>query len=82
MNDANAKPTDKYKVLKDGATWTTNIGYPGYTNAAVAEVYRSGVVPTMCARAASGEVTPEEALDQADSQVRLIFDKWKASGKI
>ena len=40
LNDANARPTDKYKVLKDGATWTTNIGYPGYTNAAIAEVYQ------------------------------------------
>ena len=36
----------------------------------------------MCARAATGQLTPEEALDQADSQVRLIFDKWKARGKI
>jgi multiple sugar transport system substrate-binding protein len=82
MNDAHATPPDKYGVLKDGSNWTTNIGYPGYTSAAIAEVYKSGVVPKMCVRAATGQVTPEEALDQADSQVRLIFDKWKASGKI
>jgi multiple sugar transport system substrate-binding protein len=82
MNDPNARPTDKYEVVKDGVTGTTNIGYPGYTNAAIAEVYRSGVVPTMCAQAATGQLTPEEALDQADRQVGLIFDKWKASGKI
>jgi hypothetical protein len=36
----------------------------------------------MCAQAAIGQLTPEEALDQADSQVRLIFDKWKATGRI
>jgi multiple sugar transport system substrate-binding protein len=28
----------KYSVLADAATWTTNIGHPGHTNAAVSEV--------------------------------------------
>jgi multiple sugar transport system substrate-binding protein len=81
-NDANAIPPDKYSVLADGISWTTNVGYPGYTNAAITEVMDRGLIPTMCAQAAIGQLTPEEALDQADSQVRLIFDKWKATGRI
>jgi hypothetical protein len=36
----------------------------------------------MCARAAAGELTPEEALDQADMEVRQIFQKWKERGKV
>ena len=81
-NDANATPTDKYSVLAEGYGWTTNIGYPGYTNAAVGEVLTNGLIPTMCARAATGQLTPEEALDQADQEVRRIFAKWQERGKV
>jgi multiple sugar transport system substrate-binding protein len=81
-NDSSATPRDKYRVLAEGASWTTNIGYPGYTNAAVAEAWGSGLIPKMCARAATGELTPEEALDQADTEVRQIFQKWHDRGKV
>jgi hypothetical protein len=30
----------------------------------------------------TGQLTPEEALDQADSEVRRIFQKWKERGKV
>jgi multiple sugar transport system substrate-binding protein len=81
-NDSSSTPPDKYRVLADGATWTTNIGYPGYSNAAIAEVWASGLIPKMCAQAATGQLTPEEALDHADREVRDIFGKWKQRGKI
>ena len=81
-NDANAIPTDKYNVLAEASTWTTNVGYPGYTNAAIAEVMGRGLIPTMCAKAATDELTPEEALDQADTEIRRIFEEWEESGKI
>jgi multiple sugar transport system substrate-binding protein len=81
-NDPDATPPDKYTVLANGADWTTNVGHPGYTNAAIAEVSGTGLIPTMFAAAATGKLTPEEALDQTDNQVRLIFDKWKHSGKV
>jgi multiple sugar transport system substrate-binding protein len=81
-NDPSATPPDKYRPLAEGTTWTTNLGYPGYDNAATAEVYARGLLPTMCARAATGELTPEEALDQADGEVRRIFQKWKERGKV
>ena len=65
-------PPDKYSVLIDGADWTTNVGYPGYTNAAVAEVMASGLIPTMFAQAATGQLTPEDALAQADQDLRHL----------
>ena len=34
------------------------------------------------APAATGQLTPEEALDQADSEVRPIFRKWKERGMV
>jgi multiple sugar transport system substrate-binding protein len=81
-NDADASPPDKYRIVAEAATWTTNIGHPGYTSAAVSEVYSRGLIPTMCARAATGRLTPEQALDEADQEVRRIFQKWKGSDKL
>jgi multiple sugar transport system substrate-binding protein len=74
-SDPGATPPDKYSFLTGGTSWTTNIGHPGYTNVAIGEIFHAGFIPTMFARAATGQLTPEEALDQADSQVRHIFRK-------
>src|SRR5262250_988333 len=38
-NDPNAKPSDKYKVFEDSLEWVTNVGYPGYVNAAIDEIF-------------------------------------------
>jgi multiple sugar transport system substrate-binding protein len=80
--DPKANPTDKYSLLANAPAWTTNIGHPGYTNAAVGEAWQRGIIPRMCARAATGDLSPEEALDQADKEMRSIFDVWKGRGKI
>lgn len=81
-NDPKSIPPDKYSVLADGPSWTTNVGFPGYSNAAIAEVMTSGVVPTMFAQAATGALTPQDALDQAAARTREIFETWRQSGKI
>jgi multiple sugar transport system substrate-binding protein len=80
--DARASPPDKYRLLADVASWTTNVGYPGYSNPAISEIYNGGLIPTMFARAATGQLTPEETLDQADREVRRIFQNWKERGKV
>ena len=69
-NDFVASPPDKYSVVADALTWTTNVGHPGYTNPAISEIYSKGIISNMCASAATGQLTPEEALDQADKEVR------------
>jgi multiple sugar transport system substrate-binding protein len=76
-NDPKAAPPDKYKVLGNVLDWATNVGYPGYATAAVDEVFNTFVIPTMFAKAARDEMTPEEAARAADKEVRRIFDKWK-----
>jgi multiple sugar transport system substrate-binding protein len=81
-HDPKATPPDKYKVLSDAGTWTTHFGYPGYTNAAIAEIYNSGLIGKLMGQAAAGKLTPEEALNQADAQVQRIFQKWRERGKI
>src|SRR5207248_3106608 len=38
-NDPKGKPKGKYSVLADAQQWATNVGYPGYANAAIDEIY-------------------------------------------
>ena len=76
-NDPKAHPPDKYKVLEDVLNWATNIGYPGYANAAIDEIYSTWVLNVMFAKVAAGKATPEEALDEADKACRRIWGKWK-----
>jgi multiple sugar transport system substrate-binding protein len=76
-NDPAAKPPDKYKVLSTVLDWATNVGYPGFATAAIDEVFNTFVVPTMFAKVARDEETPEEAVAAAEKEIKRIFDKWK-----
>ncbi|MFB3814876.1 MAG: ABC transporter substrate-binding protein [Terriglobales bacterium] len=76
-NDPKGQPSDKYKVLADALSWSTNVGHPGYATAAISEVFSTFVVPTMFAKAARGQVSPEQAAKDAEAEVKRIFAKWK-----
>lgn len=80
--DATARPAGKYGVLADTNTWSTNVGHPGDTNAAVTEVFNQFIIPKMFAAAARGEMSAEEAVATAESQIKPIFEKWRERGKI
>jgi multiple sugar transport system substrate-binding protein len=79
-NDPKAHPPDKYKVLDDVLDWATNIGYPGYANAAIDEIYNTWVLNVMFAKAASGAASPEDALAEAEAACKRIYGKWKEKG--
>lgn len=81
-NDKKAQPPDKYKVLEDVLDWATNVGYPGYANAAIDEVFSTWVISTMFGRAAAGQMSPEDAIQAADKKVTNIFEKWRAKGVV
>lgn len=76
-NDPKAVPSNKYAVLGSVLNWATNVGYPGYATAAIDEVFNTFVIPTMFAKAARDEMTPEAAVKAADEECRRIFAKWK-----
>jgi multiple sugar transport system substrate-binding protein len=78
--DKKAQPPDKYKVLEDVLDWATNVGYPGYANAAIDEVFSTWIVSTMFARVAAGKMNPQEAVNAADKKVQAIFKKWRGKG--
>jgi multiple sugar transport system substrate-binding protein len=81
-NDPKGHPADKYKVLDDVLNWATNVGYPGYANAAIDEIFSTWVLNVMFAKAASGSATPEEALREADTACKRVFAKWKEKGLV
>ena len=75
-NDAKAVPPDKYKVLGNVLEWATNVGFPGYASAAIDEAFNTFVLPTMFAKVAREEMTPEEGAKAAETEMKRIFAKW------
>jgi multiple sugar transport system substrate-binding protein len=75
-NDAKAVPPDKYKVLGNVLEWATNVGFPGYASAAIDEAFNTFVLPTMFAKVAREEMTPEEGVKAAETELKRIFAKW------
>jgi len=76
-NDPRATPNNKYAVLGDVLDWATNVGYPGYASAAIDEAFKTWVIPTMFAKVARGDETPENAASAAEKEYKRIFDRWK-----
>jgi multiple sugar transport system substrate-binding protein len=78
-NDPKGVPPDKYKVLGDVLEWATNVGYPGYASAAVDEAFNTFVIPTMFAKVARDELSPEDSVKAAEKELKRIWDKWKSA---
>jgi multiple sugar transport system substrate-binding protein len=78
-NDPKGVPPDKYKVLGDVLEWATNVGYPGFASAAVDEAFNTFVIPTMFAKVARDELSPEDAVRAAERELKRIWTKWKAA---
>ena len=62
--------------------YTNNPGYPGYTNAAIDEIFNKWLIPQMFAEVAQGKRTPEEAADVYDRSFKHIFQRWRNRGKL
>lgn len=75
-NDPIANPPDKYKVLDNAPDWTTNVGYPGYTTAAIDEAFKTWIIPKMFAKVARGDETPENVAKAAEEEYKRIFARW------
>ncbi len=78
--DPKAVPQGKYLGLRDALFWTKNVGHPGYATAAIDETFSTFVIPRMFAKVAKGDLLPEEAAQEAEREIRLIFAKWGQTG--
>ena len=73
----------RYNILDSiSKKWTTNVGHPGYSNAAIDEVFNKFIIPQMFARVARGEMSADEAMSAAHREMTPIFRKWRARKKI
>jgi multiple sugar transport system substrate-binding protein len=76
-------PKGKYRILDTIARkYTVNLGYPGYSNAAIDEIFNTYLIPQMFAEVAQGKSTPAEAAKAAEQQMKKIFAKWRRLKKI
>jgi multiple sugar transport system substrate-binding protein len=77
------KPKGKYTVLNTiAARYTTNVGHPGFANAAIDEIFNTFLVPQMFAQVAQDKLSAADAARAAQRQMNAIFGKWRAQGKI
>jgi multiple sugar transport system substrate-binding protein len=77
------KPHGKYTILTTIAEkYTHNIGYPGTTNAAMDEVFSKYLIPQMFAQVSQGKMSAADSVKSINSQVKDIYAKWRARGKI
>ena len=77
-----ANPPDKLAVLKDSLDWCTNIGHPGPASPAIGEILYTFVIPNMYAKAAREELSPKQAVAEAEKQINAIFQNWRSRGLV
>ncbi|MDR5683600.1 MAG: ABC transporter substrate-binding protein [Armatimonadota bacterium] len=77
-----SNPPDKLRPIADAEEWTTNVGHPGPANPAIGEIFDTYVITDMFAKAATGQLTPRQALDEANRRCREIFTKWRRQGLV
>ncbi len=77
------KPLGKYTVLTTIAEkYTANVGYPGYSNAVIDEIFNTYLIPQMFAQVAQGKLAPADAVSTFDKKFRGIYRKWKSQGLV
>jgi multiple sugar transport system substrate-binding protein len=77
------KPAGKYTILgKIAQKYTANVGYPGYSNAAISEIFNTFLVPQMFAEVAQEKMSPADGARAADRQFKTIYAKWKKAKKL
>jgi multiple sugar transport system substrate-binding protein len=77
------KPKGKYTILTTIAQqYTHNIGYPGYSNAAIDELFNKFLIPQMYAQVSQGKVSAEDSVKSTARQIKTIYAKWRQAGKI
>ena len=81
--EAQRGPERKYGVLDTiSRTATTNVGYPGFSNAAIDEVFNTWLIPQMFAEVAQGRKSAADSVSDTTREVQRIFRKWRNRGKI
>jgi multiple sugar transport system substrate-binding protein len=73
-------PADKLAVLETALKWSTNLGPPGSAHPAEGEIFDTYVLTDMFAKAATGALSPKDAVAEANTRAKEIFAKWRKKG--
>jgi len=77
-----SQPGDKLSLLSKALPWSTNLGYPGFANPAEGEIFDTYVITDMFAKAATGAMSPKDALAEANTRCKEIFAKWRKKNMV
>ena len=75
-NDPTSTPHDKLAILQDSDQWSAIPGYPGPATPAMDEIYYAFIINDMMAKAATGQMSAEDAVKFATQQCETIMKKW------
>ena len=77
------RPRGKYTILTTIAEkYTANVGYPGFSNAVIDEIFQRYLIPQMFAQVAQGKMQPAEAVRSFDRQFKALYRKWRGQGLV
>ena len=79
-NDPTSTPHDKLAILQDSDKWSAIPGYPGPATPAMDEIYYAFILNDMMAKAATGQLSAEDAVKRATQQCEIIMKKWASRG--
>jgi maltose-binding protein MalE len=80
-NDPNGSvPPDKLAPMKTANDWTVNLGWPGPANAMIGECFNTFVLSDMMAKAARGDMSPADAVAEAETKLNEIAQNWRDQG--
>jgi len=77
-----SKPPDKLALLAKSQPWSTNLGHPGFANPAEGEIFDTYVITDMFAKAATGALSPKDAMLEASGRAKEIYGKWRKKGMV
>jgi multiple sugar transport system substrate-binding protein len=75
-----SEPPDKLGVLKTANDWTVNLGWPGPANAMIGEAFNTFILSDMMAKASRGDMSPEDAVAEAETKLNEIAQRWRDQG--
>ena len=75
-----SQPATSSSLLAKSLPWSTNLGHPGFANPAEGEIFDTYVVTDMFAKAATGALSPKDALTRGQHAGKGIFGKWRKKG--
>lgn len=75
-----SEPPDKLLPLRSAPDWTVNLGWPGPANAMIGECFNSFILSDMMAKAARSDMSPADAVAEAETRLNEIAQRWRDEG--